>query len=162
MPVINGDFSGASLEPWVSSAATGETEGKVEYIRGGNVCVDAAANCHSSTIIRMTAPITGARYVAISQTFTAAPSTTYKLSILLNSRYGGANGVTGIQALYQGANLGTYAANTPSIELYFKTISFWEFTTDATGVGKLEIRVLNQGGLAGQYNYLDDIMVTRK
>lgn len=110
----------------------------------------------------MTAPITGARYVAISQTITATPSTTYKLSILWNTRYGGANGITGIQALYQGADLGTYDANKPAVELYFRTISAWEFTTDSTGVGKLEIRVLNRGGQGAEYNYLDDIMVTRK
>lgn len=110
----------------------------------------------------MIPPITGARYVTISQTFAADPSTTYKLSVLLYTRNAGAAGTTAIQALYQGADIGTYSANTPAVEVYFKTVSAWELKTDATGVGKLEFRVLNRGGDGTEYIYLDDITLTKK
>lgn len=159
---MNGDFSGGVLAPWSSSAATGETGGKAEYVGVRPVCVDTEENCHQSAIIRMTPPITGARYVAISQTFAADPSTTYKLSILLYSHNAGAAGLIGIQALYQGADLGTYEVNTPAVEVYFKTVSAWELKTDVTGVGKLEFRVLSRGGGGNEYIYLDDITLTRK
>jgi len=143
--------------------ALGETAGKVEWIPGGNVCVGTGSNCHSSTIVRVTPPITGGKYTGISQTFQAAPSTTYKLRILLNSRYGGsAAGLPGVTALYQGIDLGTYDCNANGVELYFKNIEVWEFTTDSTGTGKIEIRILNRAGSAGAYFYIDDIMVIKK
>jgi len=135
----------------------------VEWIPGGNVCVDTGSNCHSSTIIRVTPPITGGRYAGIVQTFKATPSTTYKLSILLNSRYGGsAAGGPGIQVLYNGVNLGIFDCNANGIALYFQTISVWEFTTDESGTGTLELRVLNRSGSAGAYFYIDDIKATIK
>lgn len=115
-----------------------------------------------SALIRIIAPITGARYVAISQTFAAAPSTTYKLSMLLHSAYAGPAGVTAIQALFQGADLGTFEANTPVTQQNFKTISVWEFTTDSTGLGTLEIRFFNRAGGGNEYIYLDDIAATGK
>ncbi|KAK3363232.1 hypothetical protein B0T25DRAFT_562256 [Lasiosphaeria hispida] len=160
-PIINGNFQGANMLPWTDTSA--QTGGKVEHIVGGNVCVDTGSNCHSSTIIRVTPPITGVKYTAIIQTFRALPSTAYKLSILLNSRYGGSSaGGPGIQVLYQGVNLGTFDCNANGVELYFKTISVWEFTTDSSGVGQVEIRILNRSGSAGAYFYLDDIAVFKK
>lgn len=111
----------------------------------------------------MVASVGSARpYVSISQTFAAAPSTTYKLSMLVNSFNGGLRGVTGIQALYQDTDLGTYLANTVSLEPFFRKISVWSsFTTDSTGVGKLEIRFVNFSTTGNYYHYLDDITVTR-
>jgi hypothetical protein len=133
------------------------------YLRNGNVCVDTENNCHSSTIVRVYPPNTGSRYTALVQTFKALPNTSYKVSMLVNSRYGGpAAGGPGIQVWYQGVNLGTHDCNTPATTLYFHKIDMWELTTDSTGVGKMEIRVLNRGGASGAYFYLDDVMVIKK
>ncbi|KAK0730112.1 hypothetical protein B0H67DRAFT_548129 [Lasiosphaeris hirsuta] len=160
-PVINGNFQAGSIQPWTNSIA--QTGGNVEYIPGGNVCVDTGSNCHSSTIVRMTPPITGGKYVSISQSFQAEPLTTYTLSVLLNSRYGGsASGAPGIQGVYQGVSLGIYDLNVPAVELYFKTLTIGQFTTDSSGTGTLDIRILNRAGSAGAYFYIDDIAVRKQ
>ncbi len=158
-PIVNGNFetyaTTGNILPWTDTTAT--TGGTLQVINGVNPC--AADGCAGGRIvIRVYPPTSGGGYTAIKQdSFPAKPSTTYNVSFLyrcLNFD----NGVSGIDVYYKGAKIG--AALCTSSSSAFQRASGLQFTTDATGVGSLEVRFKNPSNLQYLYFYADDFAAT--
>lgn len=114
--------------------------------------------CTESDLVRFTPP--GLGYVGIVQTFDALRSTTYKVGLHLHAPAGTTPNTLSIQVWYNGSLRGTYTIVGPNTTPYLP-VSVWEFTTDSSGRGTLEVRVLRSTPY-GNFIYLDNVTVTKK
>lgn len=152
----NGAFTGSIL-PWKIVDNPGETENTVEHLKKKALCIGAA--CTESDMLLFTVPFWG--WAAITQTFDALPSTTYKVGLNFHAPQPLDPSEMFIGLKYNQANLGTlalYNSNTSPVT----RVSLWEFTTDSSGKGTLEIRVSCESeSYCGQV-YVDGVSVDKK
>lgn len=159
-PVLNGGFesyqntSPLSFDTWGNT--TGSTGGVVEVIRGVNPCTPGPVCAGGSTIARVYPPVSVGGYVALEQTFVARPSTTYNFSLIF--RCLNYDSQTHVAVWYGGNKIGSSSACTPSSA--FSIGGPLQFTTDATGVGKIEVRFVNGSGKQYLYFYTDAFIAT--
>ena len=120
---------------------------------GVNPCT--GTTCAGGTsVIRVYPPTTagGFDYTAISQEFRALSSTTYSLGFFY--RCLNAAATSGIDVYYNGQRLGGVTCPTVA-SAQFRQASDLTFTTDATGVGQIEVRFLNPTLSTALYFYAD-------
>ncbi len=154
-PIVNGAFESYvttnNILPWASSASQG-TDGKLDILSPLSVC-DTMGYCPGGqVIIRAYPPKAAGTYWSIRQdSFTAKPSTTYKVSFLY--RCLNYDSTSGIDVYFKGAYVG---GNKCANGNFNHITSGIQFTTDQTGTGSLEFRFMNPSGLQYLYYYADD------
>ncbi|KAK0648624.1 hypothetical protein B0T16DRAFT_427662 [Cercophora newfieldiana] len=156
-PIINGDFErylqSGTILPWVSAGFP--TGGSLDVISPLSVCSSDGYCPGGSVIIRAYPPKVANSYFAISQpSFTAKASATYDISVLV--RCLNYDTTSGVEVWYKGVKAGYY--NCPNGN--FNKRTGIQITTDETGVGELEMRFVNGGGLPYLYYYADDFRAT--
>jgi hypothetical protein len=157
-PFANGNFQAGSILPWtIGGSAPGVTN--VHLLTNQAVCAANGA-CTDSDLLRFTPPPLG--YVSILQTFDALPSTTYKVGLHMNAPANILPNALDIQVLYNQALLGTHEIISATMGSPYEAVSIWEFTTDSSGRGTLEVRVVRTGSVPAGYIYLDNITVVKK
>lgn len=151
----NGAFTGSIL-PW-KIVDTPSSSNTVEHLKNKALCIGPA--CTENDMLLFTVPFAG--FAAITQTFDALPSTTYKVGLNFHAPQplDPSEMLLGIR--YNQADLGTlalYNSNTSPLT----RVSLWEFTTDSSGKGTLEIRVTCESESYCGELYLDGVTVDKK
>lgn len=152
-PVIDPGFEGylktGTVQPWALNTPSG---GQIQILNGINPCVSGSLCAGGQVVLRVYPPTSPANsYVSISQEFLARPMQTYQLSYFY--RCLNYNAAARIEVWYAGQLQGSTICATPGSAFARPTVPF---TTDATGLGTLEIRFVNPGGLPYLYIYADD------
>jgi len=151
--IPNGAFeqyiSASQLKGWESSSSA--PGGQLDVIYPLNVCSPTGDCPGGSVIIRAYPPKDPNTYLSIKQSFIAKPNTQYRMNILV--RCLNYDQSSGLRAFYNGVLTSTAICANGN----FNRVSLGFFTTDATGVGELEIRFLNGNGMDYLYYYADDV-----
>ncbi|KAK4164661.1 hypothetical protein QBC43DRAFT_344249 [Cladorrhinum sp. PSN259] len=151
--IVNGGFENyattQNISPWVVSTTSGN--GRVEPIYPLSVCGPNGDCPGGQVIIRVWPPTSGSGYVSLTETFTGRPSTTYNVSFLYRCLNYDAN--TRIKILYNSVATGPDAL-CPNGN--FNRATGFQFTTDSTGTGEIQIRFSNPSNLPYLYWYADD------
>ncbi|EAA29191.2 hypothetical protein GE21DRAFT_3800 [Neurospora crassa] len=158
-PILNSGLESylttGNISPWTDTVST--TGGTLQIINGVNPCVSAGDCAGGQVVIRVYPPTIGG-YTAIRQTFLARPNTSYNLSFMY--RCLNYNNVAYMSVWYAGQLVpnGNVQCNTPGSA--FARPRVGPFTTDETGVGEIEVRFHNPGGLLYLYMYADAFEAT--
>lgn len=157
-PILNGNFEGyttdGTLAPWTDSTAS--RGGSVTPIPGVTACTPSS-DCTTGTLVKVYAPGSGAVWPSggytslIQESLLARPSTTYSVSFLY--RCNNWDGTSSIDVRYNDRLVGGVECSNNNFN---RITSGIQFTTDATGLGKLEIRFSNPTGSQGLYWYVDE------
>lgn len=155
-PILNSGLESylttGNILPWTDTVST--TGGQLQIINGVNPCVGAGDCAGGQVVIRVYPPtVAGGGYTAIRQTFLARPNTSYIFSFMY--RCLNYNNVAYMSVWYAGRLVpnGNVQCNTPGAA--FARPRVGPFVTDETGVGEIEVRFHNPGGLPYLYMYAD-------
>ena len=152
-PILNSGFESyvatGNILPWTDTVST--TGGQLQIIRGVNPCTGTEC-AGGQVVIRVYPPtVAGGGYTAIRQTFLARPNTSYMFSFMY--RCLNYNNAAYMSVWYAGRPVSNVQCNTPGA--MFARPRVGPFATDETGVGEIEVRFHNPGGLPGLYMYAD-------
>ncbi|KAH7629118.1 hypothetical protein B0T09DRAFT_409761 [Sordaria sp. MPI-SDFR-AT-0083] len=158
-PILNSGLESylttGNISPWTDTVST--TGGQLQIINGVNPCAGAGDCAGGSVVIRVYPPAAGG-YTAIRQTFLARPNTSYNFSFMY--RCLNYNSAAYMSVWYAGQLVpnGNVQCSTPGSAFAHPRVG--PFKTDETGVGEIEVRFHNPGGLPYLYVYADAFEAT--